>query len=167
MDLGCGHERANERRRATRRDGDIGDAGQRADPASVQRGQVECVVARDRRDGGKFDLGRPARQEDGHRVVMARVAVEDDAPRQALARLNVLSRSTSGSGKPTIAALGAAFKITRAPASCAALIAERTAGMGISSCRTTTSVERSTSRSRLTSSSPTAELAPGATVIWF
>src|SRR5438445_5220587 len=93
MDLGCGHERANERRRATRGDGDIGDAGQRADPASVQRGQVECVVARDRRDGGKFDFGRPARQEDGHRVVMARVAVEDDAPRQALARLNMLSRS--------------------------------------------------------------------------
>ena len=98
--------RAHERPLAARGDRDAGDPGDAADPACVQRGLREGLVAGDHRDRPELDRGRRRREEDRHRVVVAGVDVEDDRAARAPGRAR---GGRAGHRWRTIATRGVSF----------------------------------------------------------
>ncbi len=90
----------DQRAGAAGRDGHIGDARDRADPARVQCGLLERLIACDRGDGQQVDCGVTRRKHDREGVVVSGVAVDDDRYGHALSCRAAVTRPIVPLGHP-------------------------------------------------------------------
>jgi hypothetical protein len=78
VNLGRVHPGAQQGARAARRDRDVGEPQELAEPQRVVGGPRQVDVAADRGDSQDLQVGTPVSEDDRQRVVDSRVAVDDD-----------------------------------------------------------------------------------------